>query len=503
MAEQKKQPRKTLTADDMGGGSRVSARYEAAQKTAENANLWALVDSMSAAAANSPEVRKILRERSRYECDNSPDLQAIAAAYVADFIGAKITIQLGESEFLTKVEKDFERWLKAAKIMSKIRTMSLATFKDGECFGVFKTNPKIKNAVKLDLQPNEADMVAGYWTGATAVEKNEVDGIRFDKWGNPSEYRFLDSHPGDHRLSSYLGKQSGKFVSEQYVIHMMRWSKIRPGQVRGVPDTTSILSLPGLLRQFIAATITAAKTAAEIAGVMETTLVPDTEEGPCAAMIPPAATMQLERNSLIALPEGYTMAQMKAEHPNANFVEFCNFIKAQEGRPLNMPRNVAIGDSSGYNYASGRLDHQTWDTCSSVDRDDLKTNVLDRVWQEWLAEYIPSRKASGRPLSKLEIDELNEIDPQWYFKRRKHVDPKKEADADNIRFGNASGTVSDSYAEQGEDGHKKIGEWIQEKISMEVRWNAARVAAKLPPAPFPTTTAPTVIEVTTEAPDNE
>jgi len=493
MAAKRKQLRKTLTAEDLGGG-RISARYEGAQRTDENAHLWTLVDSMSAAAANSPSVRKILRERSRYEFDNSPDIQAVAGAYVADFIGANITLQLGHTDFLTQVEKDFHKWSRASRLMMKLRLMTLATYKDGECFGIFTSNPKIKNPVKLDLQPTESDMVAGYWTGTAAIEKNEVDGIKFDEFSNPSQYRFLDSHPGDYRFSAFAEKTSGKWVPEQYVAHMMRWSKMRPGQVRGVPETTSILSIPGMMRQFIMATVTAAKTAAEIACVMETTLVPDTLEGQVAAALPPRASMELQRNQIIALPEGWVAKQMKAEHPNANFEDFCSFLKAQLGRPLNMPRNVAIGDSSGYNYASGRLDHQTWDTCSSVDRDDFKTNILDRVWREWLAEYIPNRKATGKPLSKMEIDELYDIDPEYYFNRRKHVDPKKEADADNIRFGNASGTIADSYAEQGQDGHRKIGEWIDEKISMEVRWNEARKKAGLAPAPFPSTTAQTVID---------
>jgi hypothetical protein len=52
--------RKTVNASDLYG-RRVNARYDAASTTNENANLWSNADAMSAAAANSPRVRKVIK----------------------------------------------------------------------------------------------------------------------------------------------------------------------------------------------------------------------------------------------------------------------------------------------------------------------------------------------------------------------------------------------------------------------------------------------------------
>ena len=51
-----------------------------------------------------------------------------------------------------------------------------------------------------------------------------------------------------------------------------------------------------------------------------------------------------------------------------------------------MPFNVAAGNSSGYNYASGRLDHQTYYKSIRVDQAHLECVVLDRVLAAWLDE---------------------------------------------------------------------------------------------------------------------
>jgi len=52
-----------------------------------------------------------------------------------------------------------------------------------------------------------------------------------------------------------------------------------------------------------------------------------------------------------------------------------------------MPYNVAAGNSGGYNYASGRLDHQTYFKSIRVDQAFMASKVLDRILAAWLWEY--------------------------------------------------------------------------------------------------------------------
>ena len=63
-----------------------------------------------------------------------------------------------------------------------------------------------------------------------------------------------------------------------------------------------------------------------------------------------------------------------------------------------VPRNVALGDSSAYNYASGRLDHQTYFKSIRVEHAHLEAVVLDRLLAAWFdeaqADWHPDRRAS-------------------------------------------------------------------------------------------------------------
>jgi capsid protein len=82
-------------------------------------------------------------------------------------------------------------------------------------------------------------------------------------------------------------------------------------------------------------------------------------------------------------------------------------------------------------------------------------------------------------------DRAEFADHEWHFAGRGHVDPHKEANADNIRFGNGSLTMAAYYAKQGKDWKRESAQFIRERIAEEMEWNKAREVAGLPPAPYP------------------
>src|SRR5512141_2758586 len=98
--------------------------------------------------------------------------------------------------------------------------------------------------------------------------------------------------------------------------------------------------------------------------------------------------VELERRMATVLPGGWKLGQVAAEQPATTYGEFKHQILNEIARCLNMPFNVAAGNSSGYNYASGRLDHQVYFKSIKVDQDHLGMAVLDRVLRAWLDEAI-------------------------------------------------------------------------------------------------------------------
>jgi lambda family phage portal protein len=448
---------------------RLLARYDAAKRTPENANLWIDVDALSAAAANDPKTRKTLRERARYERANNTYCKAMIRAVANEIIGPEVQIQLGDTDLAEQAEYDFSKWARKVKLWSKLRTVCSAKITDGEAFGMMVTNPKVNHDIKLDLALIECDRIESWYTMVN--KENEIDGIKFDDHGNPIAYRVLKTHPGDHRTLKDTGK--GEWISRDFMFHYFAIE--RPEQVRGVSEITPALNLFGQLRRYTSSVIESAQRAAEISAIMYTDLLP---EGIAAELSDPITIIEAERNAIMSLPEGWKLSQLKPEQPANTYKDFKAEIIKEIARTLNLPEAIASGSSAGYNYASGRLDFQAFDRMVDIERDDLIDEILDRLWAAWLEEYKARRGLSDEQVAELE-------DHEWLFVRRGHVDPNKEASADDTRFANGTLTKAAYYAQYGKDSKQEFKQLVAERIDQEKEWDEARKSAGLPPAPFP------------------
>jgi len=123
-----------------------------------------------------------------------------------------------------------------------------------------------------------------------------------------------------------------------------------------------------------------------------------------------------------------------------------------------MPYNIAAGNSSGYNYASGRLDHQTYFKSIRVDQDFTASRVLDRVLVAWLREYA----VITRNFDLLRAPPLH----QWFWDGFEHVDPAKEAKAQATRLKNHTTTLAHEYARQGKDWEMALRQRAKEMLLM-------------------------------------
>lgn len=398
--------------------NRLHARYDAAQDTIENRKHWAWADNYSAAAANSIEVRRKLRSRARYEClEANSFAKGICLTLANDTIsiGPSLQVTLADRVLGSLIEREWRRWCRAVGLADKLRTARLSKIIDGEIFMLKTTNRRLATPVQLDVQLVEADQIAtpGYADGLP----NQVDGIEFDKSRQPINYHMLKSHPGDIWA---IGAWEKDDIDPADMIHMFRVE--RPGQVRGVSEVTPALPLFAFLRRLTLATIAASETAANFAAVIETAANDFDEEGG-PEDVDPFSSVEIDRNMMTSLPRGWKMNQFKPEQPTTNYEMFRNAILNEIARCLHMPSNKARADSSGYNYSSGRLDHQTYYEAIDVERSQWEIQCLDRIFSWWLDEalmltgYLPG------------FNSMYEVDHEWRWNPAKHVDPTKEIDA--------------------------------------------------------------------------
>lgn len=441
----------------------VRASYDAAKTTYENRNHWANADNFSALAAITPQVRRTLRSRARYEVANNSYCAGIVQTIANDTIGTGPVLQMLTNSATANriIEAEFEAWASSVGLAAKLRTMRMARAQDGEAFAMLVSNPGIAGPVKLDVQLVEADQVAA---PAITVDLNDypADGIKYDAYGNPVSYTLLTTHPGDPVSDA----SSARTIPAASMIHWFRTD--RAGQVRGIPDITPAIPLFAQLRRYTLAVISAAETAANFGVIMETTAPAGGE----AAEVDPTTEMELSRNSAIFSPEGWKATQLKAEQPTTTYAQFKREILGEIARCLNIPYNVAAADSSSYNFASGQLDHQTYYRSLRVDQTHLETVVLDRILAAWLEE-------AQRVLD--ELPTLDEIGHQWFWDGREVGNPIDLANATQVRLTAKTTTLLTEYAKVGKDWETEVQQIAKEDALLK---KLGLTTAQATPAPF-------------------
>jgi lambda family phage portal protein len=459
---------------------RVRGRYDAAATTEENRRHWANADTLSVNAANNPAVRRTLRSRARYEVANNSYARGITLTLANDCVGTGPRLQMltGDDEANRIVEQEFSRWADAIRVPEKLRTLRMARAESGEIFALLVANPAVDSPVKLDIRLIEADQVASpsplQGNRASATGADTDDGIVFDSYGNPIQYHVLKTHPGDAR-GLLGGANASEPVPAAAMIHYFRVD--RPGQNRGIPEITPALPLFAQLRRYTLAVIAAAETAADFAAVLYTDAPANGE----ADSVEPMDLVDLERRMATVLPGGWKLGQITAEQPATTYGEFKQQILNEIARCLNMPFNVAAGNSSGYNYASGRLDHQTYYKSIRVDQAHMARVVLDHILRAWLDEAVLIEGLL--PQSMRSRDAAR--DHQWFWDGQEHVDPAKEATAQATRLQSNTTTLAYEFARQGRDWESELRQRAKEVKLMNQLGLTIASPATAPPVQEP------------------
>ena len=456
------------------------ASYDSAQTSRHNQNHWEAADNRSGNASTTPGVRRTMRQRSRYEAGSNSLYAGVLRSIADHTIGTGPTLQfLSDDKRLNELlEELWKEWTQATAFANKLWLMKETQVRDGECFLLTIGNPALTSRVQLDYQLLEADYVTSLRPAWTPWQ---VDGITYDPQWNPLSYSIVTQRPND--ILPIVWPQQHT-VDARFVIHYFRQE--RPGQGRGTPELQSAFELLAVLRRYIQATVSAAEVAACFAAFIKTNGPAAVDENGNAASADAWLTLEIQRNLITMLPDGYEMQQMDPKQPIGNFAEFVKTLITLLVRCVSMPMNFATCDSSGYNFSSSRLDHQTYFGAIKIDRmSRINVKVLERVLTDFLTEaaYI-----LGRP-----VKQLRRIAHEWHWPPPVSIDPQKDAAAAlaNVQNGQASitdiqktGTIGgDVIAENAAFFHKtedEIREALFEKI-----FSATPGAAAKPEEPEP------------------
>lgn len=431
--------------------SRLS--YDSASDSNEYKNIWAKADAFDADSANDRTTRYRLMHRSRYEAGSNGYYAGILTKHVNMLIGVGPTLRMltDNPQFNRTVEREWYYWCLATQFSRKLWCMAHAKTMDGETFGLMVTNPTARHAVQLDVLLIEPEQVQTPYLPTMQV--GYIDGIKFDEFGNPEWYDVLPQHPGS--LFSFSNQKPTQVPAGQ----MLHWFKMRrPGQHRGIPDCTPTLNLGAAGRRLREAVLAAHETAAEPSLVLETQYTPDELDN-----VTPLTTIDFQKRMIMALPNNMRANQIKAEHPNAQYREHIESIVAEQASPLTMPLNAALGDSSNYSFASGKLDNILYYAGADVERKDINELILDKLFAEWYREFViasDARRGEGV------------TDHQWDWPAHPVIDEVAHATANQKNLSTGQTTLSRVYTDDGNDFQDGIAlmaeEWFGEATDANI-----------------------------------
>lgn len=447
---------KTNKRDLAGEPISLAARYDAAATTRRNARHWSYADFKSADLDASKDVRKTLRIRARYETQNNSYARGIAYTVAADTVGTGPHLQVvGADDAARRIEHDWAEWAKAVSLTEKLRVARYTKLVDGEAFLLLTSNEAIAHDIKIDVQLIDADRVTSD-TGPTAGNLR-TDGVTLDRKGNVLSYSVLDRHPSE----GASGNPS--VIPAKYIVHL--FDVLRPGQNRGVSELAPCIELFGQLRAYTSAVITAAQTAACLTGVIQT----DAPAGGEAVPIEPMEQIDLAAGQLLTMPAGWELSMTKAEQPTASYAAFKAEVLGEISRCMQVPYNIAVGNSNNASYASSRLDWQIYHKSITLQQKMLADHALDRIFEMWLVEWGLAN--GGRP----------DIEHAWIWDGiNEHSDPYKEAHANDLELKNCTSSLSTIYAQKGKNWETEIRQIAREREALQALGLSIGAAAPKP-----------------------
>jgi capsid protein len=457
----------------------LAASYDAARPGVLDAH-WQFADRLSADAANRREVRHTLISRSRYENESNGYYAGMHQTHAVAIVGCgpRLRMQTTNIDFNQAVEREWEQWGAAVQLRRKLACMAKAWKKDGEVFAVLQNNPGIRNPVKLDFDPIEAEVCQSPYLPVGVAGR--IDGIISDHYGNVIAYEILPAHPGS---GQFVATQTPDVVPARNLLHL--FSLDRPGQHRGVPACSSTLNVGASSRRFREAVVKHAEVAASQTSMLYTELSPNADESP--ATLQAMTSVPVVAGQQTVLPRGWKQDSFKSDQPKTGYAEFCKQQTAEAARPLGMPHSIAACDATDANFSSLKTNHLTYYAQVSFDRADVDDLVLERLFREW---WIERELLRGKSLA----DVLSRPTPTHSFvwPVQPSADRQADAIAEDTKLRNGTLTLARAYSDAGLDVEDELAQMAADfgvtidemrRVLLFTFFPAAAQALKPQPAP--------------------
>lgn len=434
-------------------------RWEAAKGNRLNQAHWASVSGQPINAELNAWLTN-LRHRCEYEVANNSLVEGMVNTYQLCCVGSEapaLALSTEDEAYAKARSRVWDEWASTAgsnQQLSLVEILHLwirSLFGSGEFFCQLISVPDA-SPISLRLLPIHAyrcftpPFMIGIPEIALGVKRDVKNRRPLSYYiSQPWIYQAYEVYTGQFDEIPYRDMVHGYWLTE-------------PDQVRGVPWIASCLEPIAQLRDFKTETLDAARAAADWAVVLTT-------QHPDSPFFQVNETTDIERRTIRSMPPGWDAKQMSPAHPGPQFVPFYEAIAREIGGPIAMPLMMLLLDSSSSNYSSARFDGQMfWRGVSKT-----------QGWLGRILARIESLVAREAELLGMLPAPPADLMRQFVWPKAPHVDPVKEATAEEMALRNGSMSYTQLCAAQGVS--------VERMIAMRKRDNELLRAAGLPEIP--------------------
>jgi lambda family phage portal protein len=415
-----------------------------------------------------------LRDRSRDLSRNAPLASGALSTVITNVVGTGLEPQsVIDREALGLDDPAVDEWQKAAERewwlwagnqeCDITRTQDFAGLQNVAFRSVLESGDLlvIKRFVErpgspygLKLQLVEADRLRNPQIGLDVQKLDNgniiAGGVELDPNGAPVAYHILPYHPGDYsalilepqRLEAF-GAESG----ERIVLHL--FTKLRPGQSRGVPYLAPVIEALKQLARYSEAEIMAA-----VISSMFTTFV-KTETGEGLGLAQPSTETgaqasdedyKLAPGAILDLLPNEDVSFANPMRPNSSFDPFVQSILSQIGTALELPFEVLNKRFTASYSASRAAMLEAW-RFFKTRRQWLAMGFCQPAYEAVITEAVASGRLEAPGFFEDPIIREAWLSTQWTGPPQGQIDPESEISAAAQRINLGVSTLAEVTAE--------------------------------------------------------
>jgi lambda family phage portal protein len=342
----------------------------------------------------------------------------------------------------------------------------------GDSFVLMTSQSRKDWPFRLALQVIEADRICN--KNNVMNSATMVDGIQYDeKTGEPKSAWIASHHPGRMLPGAKQSWTEVPFYSTSGRCNLIQVSRIlRPGQTRGIPDLGPIIATVKQLDRYSNAEVDAAVNSAALSlfATMDADAFSDIFSDPAdrASYIQKAAEWDGTINSgkAVNLFPGESIEAPSLGRPNPNYDPFFNSFMSLVGMGLNIPKEVLQKAFNSSYSASRAALMDAWRTFK-IERSRFARQLCQVIYQEWLADAVGSGLIDAPGFFADPFLRAAWCGAQWSGDGPGALDPKKEAEAAEVRMRSGVTTLAtETVGYDGsdwEDNHRQRAEEIRRR----------------------------------------